>query len=154
MNAIPPPQAIAEIFSGVTDTMVGMKFRIAEKTQGPWFCTAIVPIPGDKPVAVAVSADVAACRALAAAMFGCSEADLDDTMLQDAIAELTNVMAGQLRVSMGANNQALGLPHILTGGDQGAEGTSGPWRRFGLQSGSLQLVLAVTNASETVQEYT
>jgi len=118
MDPLPPPETMASLVSGVTQTMLGLTFT-PDASTGPrelaWR-TALLPIAGKRPLTVGLSSDEVGCSALSAAMFACPPADVDQTMMNDALCELVNMTAGLLKSVMSLD-QALGLPKILPGVD-------------------------------------
>jgi hypothetical protein len=119
MNALPSSSRMAEIVTGVTKTMLGLSF-IPDSSPNPWsslvWRTAVLPIPGDRPLTVGLSSDERGCATLSAAMFACAPDSVDAAMMNDALCELVNMTAGLLKSHM-ALNQALGLPRIVHGSD-------------------------------------
>ncbi len=119
MNELPPPQRMAELVSGVTRTLLGLTFR-PDSNASPWsslvWRTAILPMPGDRPLTVGLSSDERGCSILSAAMFSCAPDQVDAAMMNDALCELVNMTAGLIKSHM-ALNQLLGLPKIVHGSD-------------------------------------
>jgi Chemotaxis phosphatase CheX len=116
MNPLPPPEKMASLVSGVTQTMLGLTFvpdEAAAHRDLTWR-TAVLPIAGERPLTVGLSSDKHGCSQLSAAMFACSPEDVDQNMMNDALCELVNMTAGLLKSVMSLN-QALGLPKILAG---------------------------------------
>jgi len=74
---------------------------------------AMLQLNGERSFTVVVSSDSRGSRALGSAFFGCADADLTQIMIDDAIAELLNMVAGQISSTMHLN-LALGLPHTTT----------------------------------------
>jgi hypothetical protein len=116
MTALPPPDKMASLVSGVTQTMLGLTFipDDAKAHRDLSWRTAVLPIAGERPLTVGLSSDQDGCSQLSAAMFACPRTDVDQTMMNDALCELVNMTAGLLKSVMSLN-QALGLPKILTG---------------------------------------
>lgn len=116
MNPLPPPEKMASLVSGVTQTMLGLTF-VPDEASGhrdlTWR-TAVLPIAGERPLTVGLSSDEHGCSRLSAAMFACSPDEVDQNMMNDALCELVNMTAGLLKSVMSLN-QALGLPKILLG---------------------------------------
>ncbi len=110
---------MAELVTGVTRTMLGLSF-IPDNSGSPWsslvWRTAVLPIPGDRPLMVGLSSDERGCATLSAAMFSCTPDTVDVAMMNDALCELVNMTAGLLKSQM-ALNQALGLPKIVHGSE-------------------------------------
>ncbi len=118
MQPLPPPEKMASLVSGVTETMLGLSFQpdSASGHEGLTWRTAVLPIAGERPLTVGLSSDQHGCSQLSAAMFACPREQVDQTMMNDALCELVNMTAGLLKSVMSLN-QALGLPKILAGCD-------------------------------------
>jgi hypothetical protein len=99
--------------------MLGLAFVRDERERqtGLTWRTAILPIPGKRPLTVGLSSDDHGCSRLSAALFACSTEEVDHTMMNDALCQLVNMMAGLLKRCMSLD-QPLGLPEIVVG--QGA----------------------------------
>ncbi len=113
---LPPPTKMAELVTGVTQTMLGFTFEPdgANTHQSLSWRTAVLPIPGEVPITVGLSSDQSGCAQLAGAMFGMAQQEVDESMMSDSLCELVNMTAGLLKSHMSLN-QALGLPRILSG---------------------------------------
>jgi hypothetical protein len=81
--------------------------------------TAFVPIPGPRPLVIALSSDQRGCLSLGAALFACDAKAVDLEMIDDTLRELVNMIGGQVRTAV-VQDQSLGLPRIGTGDDAGA----------------------------------
>ncbi len=118
MRELPAPPLMAELVSGVTKTL-GLTF-VPDSSSGPWsslvWRTAVLTIPGDRPLTIGLSSNERGCAALSAAMFSCAPDTVDVAMINDALCELVNMTAGLLKSRM-ALKQALGLPKIVHGSD-------------------------------------
>lgn len=138
-SALPSPEKIASLVSGVTEVMIGMSFTIAQpRATPPWqdapaWRTVLLPIPGARPVTVAVAADERTGKQIGGKIFSCAAADVDDSMLNDTLCELANIIAGQVKSAMGLN-QALGLPKLAKEGVQ----LPGGWQAATLSSGGME----------------
>jgi hypothetical protein len=126
MSKLPDPHTVATLVSNVTQTMCGISFGVAEPNQKAVACwrMAVLSGTGGSPWQVALFSDEAGCTALGAAMFQCPPETLDSSMLEDALCELLNMAAGQIKGLLAADS-ALGLPRItspdkLTRGSQTA----------------------------------
>ena len=134
---------MAMIVSQVTEPVLGVTFLPAADEQtaiGPAWKIAALPINGNTPLTVAVSADEACARILGANMFAAPADGVDDEMMADALCELVNMTAGLLKSAMHLD-QPLGLPSmrqadLLTTDD-------GAWSHHFMRAGELNLVLAV-----------
>jgi hypothetical protein len=101
--------------------------------------TAVLPIPGERPLTVGLSSDQHGCSRLSAAMFGCPVEEVDQHMMNDALCELVNMTAGLVKSVMSLN-QALGLPKIIPGTDAPVVPTASP-AVIVLKADALGLVL-------------
>ena len=116
---LPSAATLAKLVSKVTGTMCGITFEPStEHHPSPDLCwrVATLPILGRRPLRVALCSTEKAGVALGAAMFSCKPADLDATMVDDALRELLNMASGQINIAM-ALEQKLGLPEIVHGAD-------------------------------------
>jgi hypothetical protein len=118
MSTLPPPETLAMVVSGVTETMLGLRFRADAKGQ-PWneliWRAAVLPIPGARPLTVGLSSDQPGCVTLASKMFQLEPGEVGDDMLSDALCELVNMTAGLLKSNLKLE-QALGLPRLVPSG--------------------------------------
>src|SRR5262245_37911680 len=95
--------------------MLGLTFRaVVPATRIELWRTAVLPIPGTRPITVALSSDRRGCAALAAAMLGMAEDELGVDMIDDFMRELVNMTAGQIKIELKLD-QALGLPRVIDG---------------------------------------
>jgi hypothetical protein len=119
MTTLPPAEKMARVVSGVTETMLGLKFQPDQKDT-PWrelvWRAAVLPIPGKRPLTVGLSSDRDGCVALGAAMFQVPPAEVSEEMLSDSLCELVNMTAGLLKSHLGLE-QALGLPRVVPQGE-------------------------------------
>lgn len=116
LSSLPDPETLAKLVSNVTKTMFAVSFVPAEATErGESVCFRMVlmTIAGPRKIHIVLSSDREGSAALAANLFGCSAKDLDRQMVDDAIAELLNMVAGQLVPAMRLD-QAIGLPRLTT----------------------------------------
>ncbi len=115
MPTLPPPDKMAAVVSGVTETMLGLTFR-PDPEDAPWshlvWRAAVLPIPGAFPLTVGLSSDKPGCEALSSKMFQMPTAEVSDEMLSDALCELVNMTAGLLKSHLKLE-QALGLPKVM-----------------------------------------
>lgn len=132
---------VARTVSRVTTTMLGLTFRvITPDTPVERWRTAVLPIPGARPVTIALSSDRRGCAALAAAMLGMDEDGLDVAMIDDFMRELVNMTAGQIKIEL-ALDQALGLPRVLDGDELFTPHAQ--WAHHVLDSDSINLVVSL-----------
>jgi hypothetical protein len=141
MTTLPPPEKMASLVSGVTQTMLGLTFvpDDAKAHRDLAWRTAVLPIAGQHPLTVGLSSDQSGCSRLSAAMFACPQGDVDQTMMNDALCELVNMTAGLLKSVMSLN-QALGLPKIVAGAEAPTVPTASP-HVIVLKADALGLVL-------------
>lgn len=139
-----PSDRLARSVSRVTTTMLGKSFRVIDPaTPVARWRTAALSIAGTRPVTVALSSDRRGCAALAAAMLGMDEDDLDVAMIDDFMRELLNMTAGQIKSEL-ALDQALGLPRVIDADTVFA--ASAAWSHHVLDSGSISLVVSLIPA--------
>jgi CheY-specific phosphatase CheX len=116
MSKLPDCQTLAALVSNVTRTMCGVSFVPGDAMErGESICRQMVMIPlrGDPNVVVVVASDARGSRALGAAFFGKQPAEVTQPMVDDAIAELLNMVAAQISTALGSTHQ-LGLPTRTT----------------------------------------
>ena len=116
MSALPDALTLARLVSNVTETVPGTRFVPADDSvRGQSICGRMVllPIQGARDISVVLSCDSAGGQALAAALRGCSRHQLTRQMIDDAIAELLNMVAGQIQTELEID-QPLGLPRTTT----------------------------------------
>jgi len=139
-----PSDRLARSVSRVTTTMLGKSFRVIDPaTPVARWRTAALSIAGKRPVTVALSSDRRGCAALASAMLGMDEDDLDVAMIDDFMRELLNMTAGQIKSEL-ALDQALGLPRVIDADIVFA--ASAAWSHHVLDSGSISLVVSLIPA--------
>jgi CheY-specific phosphatase CheX len=144
MSELIPSERVARSVSRVTTTMLGKTFRVAV-VQAPvaLWRTVVLPIPGKRPVTVALSSDRSGCAALAAAMLGMDEDDIGVDMIDDFMRELANMTAGQIKAELSLD-QALGLPKVQDGDELFARPPA--WVHTILDSDSIHLVVSLVGA--------
>lgn len=135
---------LARSVSRVTTMMIGKSFHAVDPgTPVTRWRTVVLPIPGARPVTVALSSDREGCAALAAAMLGMAEDGLDLAMIDDFMRELLNMTAGQIKIEL-ALDQALGLPRVID--DDAVFSSARPWAHHVLYSDSINLVVSLIAA--------
>jgi CheY-specific phosphatase CheX len=115
--------------------------------------TAVLPIPGENGFTLAVTSDMQGCTALASAMFAVEPVEVDSEMINDTLAELANMAAGQLKGIMHLSN-SLGLPVVILAKEFAATPTIGEWVHFPLRAGKATVLLSITTQSSVAEEYT
>jgi CheY-specific phosphatase CheX len=144
MSELLAADRLARSVTRVTATMLGVSFRLIEPvTPVALWRTAVLPIPGARPVSVALSSDRRGCAALASTMLGMAEDDLDVAMIDDFMRELLNMTAGQIKLEMSLN-QALGLPRVLDG--EALFAAPSRWAHHTLDGNSIHLVVSLIAA--------
>lgn len=144
VNDLIASDRLARSVSRVTITMLGKTFRAVELvTPVARWRTVALPIPGARPVTVALSSDRRSCAALTSAMLGMAEDGLAVEMIDDFMRELLNMTAGQIKREL-ALDQALGLPRVLDGDALFA--SRGQWAHHVLDSDSINLVVSLLPA--------
>jgi hypothetical protein len=135
---------VAKSVSRVTSRMLGLTFQVTPSAfPVEHWRTVALPIPGKRPITVAMSSDRRGCAALASAMLGMAEDDLGVDMIDDFMRELLNMTAGQLKVEMSLD-QALGLPKIFDGDKLFTPGSA--WIHHILDAESISLVVSILPA--------
>lgn len=136
---------MARVVSGVTETMLGVTFS-PDAAGTPWkelvWRSAVLPIPGARPLTVGLSSDRDGCTALGAKMFQVPPAEVSDEMLSDSLCELVNMTAGLLKSHLGLE-QALGLPRVVPAGSPPVPAPPEDGSRVVLRAEHLGLVLWV-----------
>ena len=116
MSSLPEPTVLARMISSVTHAMCATTFAPEDPlARGESLCgqMAMIPLTGDRNFAVVVASDSRGSRALGSAFYGCADAELTQEMVDDAIAELLNMVAGQISSALQLD-LTLGLPHRTT----------------------------------------
>jgi hypothetical protein len=142
VHEILPSERLAASVSRVTRTMLGMTFRphAAQASRPTPWRTVVLPIPGARPISVALSSDRDGCAALAGAMLGLAAHDIGAEMIEDFLRELLNMTAGQIKNEL-APDQALGLPRVLDGDALFARGPV--WNHHVLACASVVLIVSL-----------
>lgn len=118
---LPDALTLADLVSEVTETMCGAKFIPAQDPQGEYpqggesICGSMVllPIPGVRDISVVMSSDASGAQALGSALCYCPREQLTKAMIDDAIAELVNMVAGRIKAALEID-QMLGLPRATS----------------------------------------
>lgn len=112
------PEQLTRLVSGVTEAMFKMSFALAgEVGRPPWkndgtWRTLSLAITGDKSFSVIIASDPEGGKILAGEMFSCPAAEVDPSMMDDALGELVNIIAGQVKNELGPGH-LLGLPKVV-----------------------------------------
>jgi len=122
--------------------MIGRTFRLTRRQLPELWRTAMLNIPGERPMTIAMSSDREGCVTLAAAMLKCEEADLDLAMVDDFMCELVNMTAGQIKAELSLD-QALGLPRVIDG--ELLDNTAA-WTHCVLRSETIRIVVSLVAA--------
>lgn len=120
MSNLPTTEKLADLVSDVTNSMFGKSFGLAHdvaepaivEDSSPAWRTMFLPLKGSQELLVAIASDEPSGKELCGAMFGCSLDEADGSMVDDALGELVNILAGQLKTCMGIDHK-LGLPSTL-----------------------------------------
>ncbi len=116
MSKLPDCQTLAGLVSNVTRTMCDVTFvpgDAMERGESIYLQMVMIPLRGDPNVIVVVASDTRGSRALGAAFFGKKPTEVTQQMVDDAIAELLNMVAAQISNALGSKHQ-LGLPSRTT----------------------------------------
>lgn len=136
-------ERVATLVSGVTDKLIGLRFALAPRGEVPgshcW--RAAVLDVGDPTLTVALSSDQRGCTALGAAFFDVTTAAVNAAIINDSLAELVNITAGQLKMALRLD-KALGLPRVV---DRPERPSAGRWRVIRLRAeGALEILVWIT----------
>jgi hypothetical protein len=115
-GGLPDAVTLARLVSAVTEGISGTRFVPADDSaRGQSICGRMVllPIQGARDISVVLSCDATGGEALAAAFLGCPTDQLTRQRIDDAIAELLNMVAGQIQSELEID-QPLGLPRPTT----------------------------------------
>jgi hypothetical protein len=116
MSKLPDAEKLAALVSHVTQTMCGTTFVPGDplaRGESIYLQMVMIPLIGDPSITVVLSSDTKGSRALGAAFYGSTDAKLTQAMIDDAIAELLNMVAGQICTAL-QSNHSLGLPRRTT----------------------------------------
>ena len=99
MVDLPDDDGLVGIFNNITSTMLMMdsdvELSVSSEAMGSrLYCTAVLGMPGPSPITVAVSSDEEGASSLACALFALEHHELEESMLSDTMAELSNMFAG------------------------------------------------------------
>jgi hypothetical protein len=109
-------QRIAGVVSEVTRVMCDTVFVAGdplERGQSLYRRLTMISMRGDPNISVVLANDDPGGRALASAFFSCPPRDVTQSMIDDVVAELLNMLAGQISGAM-SYSYSLGLPHRTT----------------------------------------
>jgi CheY-specific phosphatase CheX len=152
---IPDHHSLAEMFSNVTSSMLDLDCEAATDGHdvGIYHTTAVLPIPGDGGFTLAVSSDLQGCTSLSAAMFAVETTEVDSEMINDTLAELANMAAGQLKGMLHLQN-SLGLPIVKPTSDYRAKvSNGGGWSHYPMKAGKAKVLLSITTETSVAEEY-
>jgi hypothetical protein len=160
MTPLPPPEALARLVSHVMETMLTLPCELPapptprDRLVSLSWRAALLPIPGSRPLTIALASDQKGCLSLSAALFACEESSVDAEMIDDTLRELVNMIGGQVRTAV-VGDQALGLPRIDTGfkldADLDAEAASPLGRCIVMRVGAFEIAVRVAETQETVR---
>jgi chemotaxis phosphatase CheX-like protein len=120
-------ESLASLVTSVTATMCDVKFN-------PWDPMArgeslagkmvLLPLEGERKISIVLAYDVRGGRALASKLFRLAPDQLSSDLIDDAVRELLNMVAGQVSRSLKID-QRLGLPRPTNMAEIAAEGGPG-----------------------------
>jgi hypothetical protein len=116
MSKLPSPENLAALVSNVTGTMFGTTFVPAEgEVRGESLCQQMVMmrLPADREITLVLSSDEMGGRSLSAAFLRCAPEKVTQEMIDDVIAELLNMIAGQISAALDLKH-LIGLPSRTT----------------------------------------
>jgi chemotaxis protein CheX len=109
---------LAEIVEGAATMMLGLDLGARSSDEKSERCAigASVQFAGDWSGALVISCDSTLAHEAAAAMFGCDVDNIDPDELSDALGELANMIAGNVKPLLPAATM-LSLPTVVQGSD-------------------------------------
>jgi hypothetical protein len=114
---LPDARTLAALVSKVTDTMCGTSFVPAGDplARGESLCGTMVLLPllGERNISIVLACDARAGRALACSLLGSAANQITPDLVDEAVRELLNMIAGQVTAAMHID-QVLGLPRRTT----------------------------------------
>lgn len=116
MSKLPSPETLAALVSNVTGTMFGTTFVPADgEVRGESLCQQMVMmrLPADREITVVLSSDEMGSRSLSAAFLRRAPEQVTQGMIDDVIAELLNMIAGQISTALDLKH-LIGLPSRTT----------------------------------------
>jgi hypothetical protein len=141
-------ERVATLISSVTHKLLGIRFGLAPRGEIPsalsWRA-AVIDI-GERTLSVALSSDPRGCTALGAAFFDVTEAAVNIAIINDSLAELVNISAGQLKMALRID-KALGLPRIVEGPERPGSGRLRVIRLRG--DNALEILVWITDHDST-----
>ena len=157
MVDLPDDDGLVGIFNNITSTMLMMDSDVdygatMESMGTRLYCTAVLGMPGPSPITVAVSSDEEGASSLACALFALEHHELEESMLSDTMAELSNMFAGQLKGSLNLN-QSLGLPKVLQLQQFMPALNENTWHHIAVQTGDAAVLLSISTNAEVVGHY-
>ncbi len=116
VHELPSADTLTKLVNSVTTTMIKVKFSQTDPAAAKaGFRRAVLVIPGSQPVSVELSCDEESGHKLVHKFFGVDSIHDKRDLLDDALSELANITAGQVKRAMSID-QALGLPQVFDGG--------------------------------------
>jgi hypothetical protein len=116
MSKLPDRLHLASIVSQVTRVMCDTVFIPCdpiERGESLYRRLTTISMVGDPDVTIVLAVDNDGGRALASSFFSCAPRDITQPMIDDVIAELLNMLAGQLSAAL-SYRYALGLPRRIS----------------------------------------
>ena len=108
-------QQLTDITLGVCETMLGLELLPQHQSTSDWarHLMASIRISGDWNAVLEVSCCQSAARQIASAMFASDEDSLSDSEIIDSVAEVANMIGGNIKGTVGGENN-LSLPCVDT----------------------------------------
>lgn len=135
---------VAKLVSNVTQVMLGLTFSTSDDAVDPgMLCRhmSLIPIAGESPVTIGLSTDDSGSVVISAAMFSCPVGSVDEAMKCDALNELVNMTAGQIKSAL-LLDQALGLPKVVA--ETKSFLRNPKWTTFLLTTGTINLMVWIS----------
>lgn len=137
-------ERLAGMVSDAAVTMLGSAFQVShvlEMDGDRAARTALITV-GDGTLTVGLSCDRRGLEILCSAFMAGTGVKVDDALMDDALRELTNMTAGQIKRTM-CPNQLLGLPRMVDGSHPTPldHAGGGGWRQVRLRATTVEMVL-------------
>jgi hypothetical protein len=116
MPTLPDPQVLAKLVSFVTEQLCEAVFLPEDPLErGESVCAKmyLLPLVGEPRISVVLGCDRRGSRALARAIFKCDDSALKNDIADDAVRELLNMVASQIRTALVPDHN-LGLPRLTS----------------------------------------
>lgn len=143
---LPTPEALAEAVNETVQALHGFEASMIGECEHavPLYSdaapTIVIPLIGGPLLLIAVHASHSSGMAFASTLFNCDQADTNADMLEDALRELCNIVAGQVK-EMIAPRHEIGLPSRLAEADTWQELRQASGVRLNVAQAQINIVV-------------